>query len=104
MSSEGTPIVTESRSCFRFLPSSPLGIPISDLPDLRSGFDLEGESRAISDHEGSNRPHAMHCLLKRTWDNCGTNVYESDLFDFEDLHRLEPGSIPAASTTFSSAS
>jgi hypothetical protein len=34
------------------------------------------------------------------WDNHGTSVYESDFFDFGRLRFLEPGSIPAASTSF----
>jgi hypothetical protein len=107
MSSEGTPIVTESCSCFRFLPCSPLGIPISDLPDLRSGFDPWGSHKQAAsdewergDQKGANRPHATIRLSKRTWDKRGTNIYESDPFDFVDLRFLEPGSIPAASTIY----
>ena len=34
------------------------------------------------------------------WDNRGTNFHSRDFFIFGRLRFLEPGSIPAASTTF----
>jgi hypothetical protein len=44
------------------------------------------------------RHSARYRLRRVPWDNRGTNVYGRDFLDFGDLRRLEPGSIPAAST------
>ena len=40
----------------------------------------------------------MMCRVPR--DDCGTSSQSEDFFCFEDLRFLDPGSIPAASTTF----